>query len=77
MLGPTRPTEGHASYNYFASFISGTPPILVQTVRNEILAQISTSATPTSKEAHEESIYLFLDLLPKNHGFFGSLKFFL
>lgn len=58
-------------------FISGTPPILVQTVRNEILVQISTSAIPTSKKAREESTYLFLDLLPKNHGFFGSLKFFL
>lgn len=46
-----------------------------RTARNEVFVQITTSVTLTSKEAHEESIYLFLDLLPKNHGFWGHLSF--
>lgn len=42
---------------------------------NKTLVLISMCATPTSKVAHEGSVYLFLDLLPKNHGFWGHLTF--
>lgn len=73
---------GNSQTNFewcLASCISGTPPVLekanAQTARNEVFVQISISPTPTSKEAHEESVYLFLDLLPKNHGFLGHLGF--
>jgi hypothetical protein len=47
----------------------------MQNARSKADVQISTSGTPTSKEPHEKSIYLFLDLLPKNHGFLGHLSF--
>lgn len=75
VLGPTRPIGSSAWYNYLPSFTSGTPPILVQTVSNKVLVQISISAAPRSKEALEESIYLLLDLFPKNHGFLGHSSF--
>ena len=63
VLRPASPIESRVWCNYLASFISETPPILVQPVRKEVLVQISISATPTSKEAHEES-YLFVSWSP-------------